>query len=145
MAQKISSPKELYKRYSKNYLTKKGPEVDELWYSRLIGRRISIYFTWIFLHSNITPNQITLLSLLSGLVGCVFVAIPKLSTFLIGFLFFHLYIILDSSDGEVARIRKMQSPLGKYLDRIFHVFIYLFLYSGMAFNIYFQHSIIIII
>jgi L-glutamine-phosphate cytidylyltransferase len=132
----IPSIKELYEKYSKNNLIKSGENVDELWYSRLIGRKVSIILSWLFLHTNITPNQISVLSLLSALVGCILLSIPNIYYLIFCVVFFHLYIYLDSSDGEVARIKNQRSKLGAYLDQIFHVLIYAFLYSSLGINIF---------
>jgi len=132
----IPNLKTLYKTYSKNFLVKKGPNVDELWYSRIIGRKISIYFTWMFLHTKINPNQITLISLLFGFISAFLIAIPNIVSLLLGVFVFQLYIILDSSDGEIARITNQCSILGKYLDKILHVGVYSFLYVGLGVNIY---------
>lgn len=142
----VPSIKKLYKTYSKNNLQKKGPGVDELWYSRLVGRKLSIYCTWIFLHLGWSPNQVTFLSLLFAFIGCYLISIPNLWSLILGVVLFNIYIILDSSDGEIARIKKQTSILGKYLDRVFHVFIYIFLYNSLGINIYNRtHNIVYIL
>jgi phosphatidylglycerophosphate synthase len=128
----------LYKKISKNKLHKNTSFTYELWYSRLIGRRLSIYFTWAFLHTNITPNWITFLSLFPAVIGVLIMAIPTWQAMVIGFLVFNLYIIIDSSDGEVARYRKQTSSFGHYLDGILHIFIYSALYLSLGLNIFYR-------
>lgn len=133
---KIPPVKELYKKYSKNSLNKNSSFFDESWFSRLIGRRISIYFTWIFLHIGITPNQASFIALATGLVGAALIAVPKMSYLMAGSLIFLLYLILDSSDGEIARITDNKSKIGAYFDNLLHIFLYAALFTSIGINIY---------
>ncbi len=133
---KIPSIKILYKKYSKNKLQVNTAFSDENWYSRFFGRRISIFFTWIFLHLGLTPNMITFICLILGIVGSFLIAVPKVHYLLAGSILFQLYMILDSSDGEVARITNQKSLLGSYLDKLIHIFIYTALYVALGLNIY---------
>lgn len=61
------------------------------------------------------PNFITLLNLLSGCLGIVFVSKNE---FLIGFLFILIGALFDFLDGLVARALKVSSKLGVQLDSL---------------------------
>lgn len=132
---KIPSVAKLYVKYSKNNLQENTAFFDEMWYSRYVGRKVSIYFTWAFLKLGLGPNVATFSSLIVGLVGAFLLAIPGLGNLLAGSLLFQLYIILDSSDGELARIKKIKNKFGPYMDRLVHVFMYIFLYIALGVNL----------
>lgn len=136
MKRKVPPVKELYHQISKNVLHPNTSFTYELWYSRLVGRRLSIYCTWCLLHTNITPNDLTLACMFIAVIGSVFMAFPNVWSLVLGFFLFHSYIVLDSSDGEIARYRKMTSKLGHYLDGIQHIAIYSSIYIAAGVNIY---------
>lgn len=60
-----------------------------------------------------TPNQVTLANIAIGLAACGFAAVGQLVV--AGVLMF-AQVVLDSCDGELARIRFMHSRLGMILD-----------------------------
>lgn len=67
----------------------------------------------------ITPNQLTLYSLILGLAGCLIWLKGTWIYAIIGTIIFHLGYILDCSDGELARYRGVKSLFGEALDPIF--------------------------
>lgn len=81
---------------------------------------ISPLLTKFFVKKNIIPNDITLLMILSGLIGGSLFFETNIYIKIIGIVFIHLWYILDCSDGEVARITKNFSKFGKELDYIAH-------------------------
>lgn len=117
---KIPSVKILYSKISKNRLQNNSIQTDELWYSRIFGRHISIYFTWVMLKLDLTPNQATLIAFIFGIVGLLLLSVSNFFLFLLGFICFHLYIIIDSSDGEMARYLNMKSEMGAFYDKLLH-------------------------
>lgn len=110
----------LYATISKNNLQKSSIKTDELWYSRVFGRKVSIYFTWLLLKLGLTPNQSTFLSFVLGTLGLCFFASSNITYIIFGFTLFHLYIIIDSSDGEMARYLDMKSDMGAFYDKLLH-------------------------
>ena len=89
----------------------------------VIHRRLSIYITWLLLHTSLTANQVTLFSFLCGLLGAVVVVIVPGWWNVSGFILFYGYFILDKVDGEIARFRKQRSLRGMCLDYIGHIMI----------------------
>ena len=82
---------------------------------------ISPFLTMLFLKLKVIPNQITALMMLSGLVGAITFMFDNIWCKVIGLLFIYLWYILDCSDGEVARITKRFSVVGKEIDFVAHV------------------------
>lgn len=87
----------------------------------LFSLRFSIYFTRLFLHTRITSNQITILSVLVFFGGISLFIFNNYFLNITGSLLIFLSIILDGCDGEVARFRGKASRLGGvYVEPISH-------------------------
>ena len=86
---------------------------------RLLMPRLSVRVTrWVVTHTRIAPNQITLVSFFVGLSAAA--AFASLSPLVVvaGLLAYHLHVLLDYVDGEVARCRGETSVRGAYFDLI---------------------------
>jgi phosphatidylglycerophosphate synthase len=88
-----------------------GPVVD-----RYLNRTVSAILTRGLLNSQVTPNQVTGMSLLAGLAGAWLLGREGGIQSLVGLTLFQLSIILDHVDGEIARLKYQYSRLGKWLD-----------------------------
>ena len=92
-------------------------------YSDFLSRfyyKVSIYFTWLCLKMGLSANQVTVLSgIISIIGGLMLIADSKIIT-MFGIMCFHLFCILDMSDGEVARYRNQGGVTGHYLDWYMH-------------------------
>ena len=69
----------------------------------------------IFQKTNITPNQLTYLSLLSHIIGIIFLV--KMN-FIIAPLIIMFGQVLDAADGQLAIMKNMKTIYGSYLDLI---------------------------
>lgn len=92
----------------------------EHWAGRLYVRRVSPYATRVFLRLGLSADAVTWLFILAGLAAAAVLALPGIWAALGAFLLIQLQILLDCSDGEVARWRGQFSVRGIYLDRIGH-------------------------
>src|SRR5687767_9160572 len=92
----------------------------EHWAGRLYVRRFSPYLTRLLLPTRITPNGVTWLMLLTGLAAAALITLPGLLPALGAVVLIQLQILLDCSDGELARWRQVSSTAGIYLDRLAH-------------------------
>ena len=105
-------------------------DVNDLWY---FPNRWVIRFLY---PSPITPIQITLVSLLAGLVSAGCYTIDSNAGLIWGALFLYLKIFLDNVDGNLARIRGEVSRLGRFLDSLtdftISVLVYLVLTSRLV-------------
>ena len=82
-----------------------------------IGRPISYVFTIPFLYSGLTPNAISLLSMIPLIIGFVIFCFSTMkSSLVIGWIMFFLWNILDGVDGNVARYKKQFSKIGSVYD-----------------------------
>lgn len=84
--------------------------------SRLVERRISLALTRRLVTTRITPNVMTLLSVSIGLAGAPFFLSSSPAYQLTGALLFLAHSILDGCDGELARLKFLESRGGALLD-----------------------------
>ncbi len=88
------------------------------WYR--IYRVVSIYLTWVLLHTNVSANQVSAASLISLLIGLTLATLQSPWVALAGYGLVLVYFMLDKVDGEVARFRRVFSLRGVYLDELGH-------------------------
>jgi phosphatidylglycerophosphate synthase len=86
---------------------------------RILMPRLSVHVTrWVLANTRLDPNHITVISLLVGLAAVAAFASTSVFVVLAGLLGYHLHVLLDYVDGEVARCRGITSVRGAYLDLI---------------------------
>jgi phosphatidylglycerophosphate synthase len=83
-------------------------------------RRYSPYLTRLLLRTRLTPNQVTGSMIVVGVIAAAVLTIPGVLPAVAVVLLIQLQILLDCSDGELARWREQYSPAGIYLDRLGH-------------------------
>ena len=93
---------------------------SEHWACALYIRHLSIYATRALLPTGISPNGVTWLMIAVGVLGALATPLPGLVGPILVAIAMQVQILLDCSDGEVARWRQRFSPAGIYLDRIGH-------------------------
>ncbi|MFI5755194.1 CDP-alcohol phosphatidyltransferase family protein [Streptomyces sp. NPDC051569] len=92
----------------------------EHWAGRMYMREISLHIDPYLVNTRITPNQLTYLMVVVGVIGGAVLLVPGLTGAILAVVLFQIYLLLDCVDGEVARWRKQTSITGVYLDRIGH-------------------------
>lgn len=92
----------------------------EHWAGRLYMREVSLRITRHLVRTPITPNQLTHLMIVAGVLGGAALLIPGWAGAVLAALLVQVYLLLDCVDGEVARWRKQTSITGVYLDRVGH-------------------------
>lgn len=84
--------------------------------SRHVERRISLGITRRLAGTRITPNAMTAVSLAIGLAGAPFFLSSVPAYQLTGALLFLVHSIVDGCDGELARLKFLESRFGASLD-----------------------------
>jgi phosphatidylglycerophosphate synthase len=92
----------------------------EHWAGRLYVRRFSPYLTRRLLPTRVTPNAVTWGMIAVGLLAAAVLTLPGLLAAVGAALLIQVQILLDCTDGELARWRRQFSPAGVYLDRLAH-------------------------
>lgn len=78
-----------------------------------VTNELSLILTWVLIKTRLTPNQVTVASIICGFGGALCYAFGK---FLIGSILLFLSHVLDCTDGNLARAKSSFSTTGKYLD-----------------------------
>ena len=97
-------------------------------FNRHLSRRVSPGL----LRFPITPNQVTLLSLLVGVAAACALAAPGSLWPIVGALLLQLTAVLDCVDGEIARAKVLESDWGEWLDITTDTTIHVLVFLGMA-------------
>lgn len=90
------------------------------WFERKVLRFISIYFTWTAFKLGLSANQISYLAASLGIGGSFWFLGAEPWSGLVGSLAFFLFLILDCTDGEIARLTQTTSPWGRFLEGWLH-------------------------
>ncbi len=94
---------------------------DEHLLGRLYMRRLSPGATWLFARLGWSPNAVTVGFIVCGLAAAGVTVLPGLAPAIGAAVLIQLYLLLDCSDGELARVSgRAGSVTGIYLDRIGH-------------------------
>jgi phosphatidylglycerophosphate synthase len=98
------------------YRTSKKKKDINFW-TEWVCRPPAAVFVYGLRNTRITPNQVTFMATLLALgSGALFILLPGWCGAIVAALVFELSFILDCVDGQLARIRKMASPIGHHLD-----------------------------
>jgi len=104
--------------------------------SRLVNRRISLAVTRRLMDRDVTPNRMTWVSMGIGLFGALFFLLPGQGAQVTGASLFLLHSILDGCDGELARLKFLESRAGGifdyWSDNIVHVAVFACIGIGRA-------------
>lgn len=106
------------------------------WVDRYINRQLSPVFTRWFLRTSLTPNHVTLISLALGLVAAVGFAQEAWLSQVIGALLLQWSAVIDCCDGEVARLKFLESSSGFYLDIVGDNVVHLAVFVAIAWSSY---------
>jgi len=78
----------------------------------------SIRLVYLIRKTNITPNQLTIFSLMIALIGCFSFAIGTRSAVIVGLVLVQISYVFDCADGQLARYKQQYSPIGGWLDQV---------------------------
>ena len=103
---------------------------------RFFNRKISRWLTRIFLAAGLSPNAITIIATVVGLVSAAGFGIGTYGAGIIAALLFQLAAIIDCCDGEVARLTFTESPFGARLDIAMDNVVHMAIFAGIAVGSY---------
>lgn len=89
-----------------------------------------------FLRSSCTPNQITILSGMSGMMGAVLLVFQDHLMLVLAAICIQIFAVLDLVDGNVARAKNMRSKFGQWLDIFFDKLNDFLLIAGLTIGTY---------
>lgn len=103
----------------------------------LIYRQIARFLLFsIFRFTNITPNQITLISLGVAVIASSFFLFSRYPYIIVGALLLHLTYAFDMLDGIYARYKGLSSKFGRWLDPFTDTVKVGFIFSSLSLGAY---------
>ena len=106
---------------------------------RYFNRKVSRWFTRLFLAMGLSPNSITVLAGFIGLVAAAGFGMGTYSAGIVAALLFQLAAVIDCCDGEVARLTFTESPFGAWLDIVLDNIVHMAIFAGIAVGLYTTH------
>lgn len=102
---------------------------------RVFNRPMGRFLSKMLIHTPVSPNMISIASIIIGVMAALFLAEGSYRWALIGALLFQVSAIVDCVDGEIARILFKESPLGKWIDLAGDQIVHISVFAGIAFGL----------
>ncbi len=106
-------------------------EIEEI-FDLVLYRPLAFLFVKSIFKTNITPNNITSLGIALGMLGGFHFSLNLPLTNMIGAIFIFIYIILDCSDGMLARLKGNGTFMGRILDGLADYTVGISIYIGIG-------------
>lgn len=107
------------------------------WWEHILLKPFTYKLTFLFAnYTKFTPNQITMMSLIFGLMSAYSFLKGTWYYLIIGAILFECSFILDYTDGRIARLKGLKSIFGAYLDIISDFTKYFFIILCLAYGQY---------
>jgi len=90
-------------------------EAEEI-FDLILFRPISFLFVKLIYNTNITPNQISIVAMVVGVIGGITYSFGTHSDFIIASSLYFACNTLDCADGQLARLKKNGTLLGRAID-----------------------------
>ncbi len=114
------------------YKSIKLPEVEE-WFDIYFSRFLGYYLAVISNRLGLSPNHVSILSLVAGVfAGICFYFQDNVTLIVFACILITLSGLLDSADGQLARMTGTSSELGRKIDAIIDTFVFVACYVGGA-------------
>ncbi|HSN04554.1 MAG TPA: CDP-alcohol phosphatidyltransferase family protein [Nitrospira sp.] len=103
---------------------------------RYFNRKLSRWFTRVFLVLGLSPNAITMIATVIGILAAAEFGIGTYSAGILAAALFQLAAVIDCCDGEVARLTFTESPFGAWLDIAMDNVVHMAIFAGIAVGAY---------
>ena len=111
--------------------SKKKQDINR--FTEYIARPPAAVVVYLLRNTRITPNQVTFLSVFVAAGACaMFILLPGWAWLVAAALVFELSFVLDCADGQLARLRKIASPIGHLLDFLMDELKAMLVYASIA-------------
>jgi len=108
-------------------------EVEEL-FDLYFYRPLAFLLVKAIYSTSITPNQLTVISMIFGVLGGICYSFGTHKAFMFGAVLYLLYNVVDCSDGQLARLKKNGTTIGRILDGVADYVVSVALYFGIGFG-----------
>ncbi len=112
---------------------------------RYIIRKISGFVTGLIVKTPVTPNQVTIVSLIIGIAAAVFFSHGAHTYTIIAGVLYFVSTVFDQCDGEVARLKHMETEFGWKLDIIVDAIVNAVIVIGITIAVYTKIGSVLVI
>ena len=102
------------------------------WWVKLWVRRLSFFFTYIFINLGLSPNSVSVLSIFVTLTACALFLVPAKWAVVTAAVLINFWLVLDCVDGNIARCRKQKTAYGEFVDDIGGYYTVAFVYLAIG-------------
>jgi phosphatidylglycerophosphate synthase len=102
---------------------------------KIFNRPVGRFLSKVLIFTPVSPNMISIASILIGVIAAVFLAEGSFQPAIIGAILFQLSAIVDCVDGDIARMLFKESPLGKWIDLVGDQIVHLSVFAGITFGV----------
>ena len=106
-------------------------EVEEV-VDLVLYRPLAFLFVKLVYPTNITPNQLTVVAMLFGIAAGACLVLGTGFSYAMGAVLLVLYIAIDCADGQLARLKKNGTRVGRILDGVSDYVVEITTYLGLA-------------
>ncbi|MBI4546694.1 MAG: CDP-alcohol phosphatidyltransferase family protein [Ignavibacteriae bacterium] len=120
-----------FARFDEYKRSLKMPEAEET-FDLVFYRPLAFVLVKMIYQLPITPNVVTLFSVITGIIAAWFFAIGTSQALVVGGLIYILTNILDCADGQLARLQQSGTLLGRVVDGVADYLISLAIFLGLG-------------
>ena len=102
---------------------------------KFFNRPVGRFLSKLLIFTPVSPNMISIASIIIGVIAALFLAEGSFQMTLIGAILFQISAIIDCVDGDIARILFKESPLGKWIDLAGDQIVHVSVFAGIAFGV----------
>lgn len=124
----------------------KAVEVEEI-FDLIVYRPLAFLFVKATFKTNITPDQISVIALIVGSTAGVMFGFGEYTYYVIGACLYFTSNVLDCADGQIARLKKNGTKVGRVVDGFVDYIVSIFVFAGVAAGLtkqFYMHDIILL-
>ena len=106
-------------------------------FTQYIARPPAAVVVYLLQNTRVTPNQVTFASaVVAAGAAAMLILLPGHLWLIVAALVFEFSFVLDCADGQLARLKKIASPLGHLLDFLMDELKAMFIYAAVAIRLW---------
>jgi len=126
------SIKEFNRRVLKEYRKSLKHMVFDETLTLYILRPIAFIFVKMLYPTNVTPNQVSLMSIIVGMLSGYFFSRGDVTSYFVAGILYFFCLVLDCVDGMIARLKKNGTPVGRIIDGFADYIVGISVYIGLG-------------
>lgn len=126
-------------KYSYKYILESLPKkknANSSWWVKLLIRKLSFPFTYLFINLGFSANAVSVLSVLTVIAGCICYCLPGTAALVAAIILTNFWLLLDCVDGNIARCKKQKTVFGEFVDDIGGYYIESLVYLAIGICVY---------